>query len=279
MAEVARIPRSRGGACGLLLVLLGAWGGLIPFIGPYFHFAYTPDKAWAYTSGRLYLSIVPGAAALLGGLFVLLTRSRSVGVLGGLLAALGGAWFIVGDVTVRVILNNATIRPGTPVATSTSFLGSAARLVYAENLGFFTGVGILIVFVGAIAMGRLSMLAARDASGADDYEPYDDGQGQSAAASPDPATATGQFPATSDPFPTTTGQFPTTTGQFPSTSGQFPQSQPSRPASQDPFTPGGRFRGTSGTAPAQEFPTASGRFPPSDEQAFPPPDQFPTSTS
>jgi len=37
---------------GLLLVLLGAWGGLIAFIGPYFHYAYTPDSAWTYTSGR-----------------------------------------------------------------------------------------------------------------------------------------------------------------------------------------------------------------------------------
>src|ERR1700689_309522 len=68
MAVVARVPRSRGGVSGALLILIGAWGGLAPFVGPYFRFAYTPDKAWAYTSGRLWLSIVPGAAALLGGL-------------------------------------------------------------------------------------------------------------------------------------------------------------------------------------------------------------------
>lgn len=253
MAGVARIPRSRGGACGLLLVLLGAWGGLVPFIGPYFHFAYTPDKTWAYTSGRLYLSIVPGAAALLGGLFVLFTRSRSVGVLGGLLAALGGAWFIVGDGVVTVILKSTTISPGVPVATSTSFFGSTAKLLFAEDLGFFTGIGILIIFIGAIAMGRLSMIAAKDAAGADDYEPYDDGQGQSPV-SPGRSTASGQLPATSDPFPTTSGQFPTTTGQFPSTTGHFPP-------------------------PQEQFPTATGRFPPAEEQAFPPSDQFPTSTS
>ena len=60
MASVTRIPRSRGGVTGVLLIILGAWGGLVPFVGPYFHYAYTPDKAWAYTSGRLYLSIVPG---------------------------------------------------------------------------------------------------------------------------------------------------------------------------------------------------------------------------
>jgi hypothetical protein len=92
MAGVARVPRSRGGVSGVLLILLGAWGGLAPFVGPYFRFAYTPDKAWAYTSGRLWLSIVPGAAALLGGLLVVSASHRGVGGTGAFLAALGGAW-------------------------------------------------------------------------------------------------------------------------------------------------------------------------------------------
>src|SRR5580704_19270114 len=96
MASVTRIPRSRGGVTGVLLIILGAWGGLAPFVGPYFHYAYTPDMAWAYTSGRLYLSIVPGAAAVLGGLLAVLATHRAVGLTGGLLAALGGGWFILG---------------------------------------------------------------------------------------------------------------------------------------------------------------------------------------
>ena len=71
-----QIPRTRGGVCGVLLILLGLWGGLAPFIGPYFHFGYTPDKAWAYNSGRLYYSIIPAAAALVGGVLVTVTRNR-----------------------------------------------------------------------------------------------------------------------------------------------------------------------------------------------------------
>src|SRR5260370_1022494 len=42
MAWMARILRSRGAASGVLLMLLGAWGALVPFIGPYFGYAYTP---------------------------------------------------------------------------------------------------------------------------------------------------------------------------------------------------------------------------------------------
>ena len=30
-------------------------GRLIAFVGPYFQYAYTPDKAFTYTTGRLWL--------------------------------------------------------------------------------------------------------------------------------------------------------------------------------------------------------------------------------
>ena len=43
------MPRSRGAVSGLLLMILGVSGALIPFIGPYFHFAYTPGQPWAWT--------------------------------------------------------------------------------------------------------------------------------------------------------------------------------------------------------------------------------------
>ena len=34
MNGMLRVPRTRGVASGYLLILLGAWGALIPFIGP-----------------------------------------------------------------------------------------------------------------------------------------------------------------------------------------------------------------------------------------------------
>ena len=47
-----RVVRSRGALSGFLLLLLGIWGALIPFVGPYFHYAYSPDSAWTWTAGR-----------------------------------------------------------------------------------------------------------------------------------------------------------------------------------------------------------------------------------
>jgi hypothetical protein len=64
------VPRTRGTVSGILLVLLGAWGAVIPFIGPYLSFSFTPDGAWTWTAGHGWLEVLPGAAAALGGLLL-----------------------------------------------------------------------------------------------------------------------------------------------------------------------------------------------------------------
>jgi hypothetical protein len=154
MTGMMRVPRSRGALSGVLLVLLGAWGGLIPFIGPNFHYAYTPDTAWSYTSGRLVLEVLPGAAALLGGLVLLASRVRPVAMLGGWLAVLSGAWFAVGGIVSVLWTTGGGTAAGTPVG------GTAARV--AEQIGFFTGLGVVIVLLAALALGRLAVVGVRD---------------------------------------------------------------------------------------------------------------------
>ena len=63
-----RLARSTGAGGGLLIVILGIWGIFIPFVGPYFHYGFSPDSAWHFSSNRLWLDILPGLAAVLGGL-------------------------------------------------------------------------------------------------------------------------------------------------------------------------------------------------------------------
>jgi hypothetical protein len=154
MTPIARIPRTRGAFSGLLLILLGAWGGLIPFIGPYFHYAYTPDKAWVYTTGRLWLEILPGAAAVLGGLMVLGSARRHTAAFGAFLAALGGGWFVVGNL-VSTLWNHGTPQAGVPAGTGLTRLA-------AENLGFFSGLGAVIIFFAALALGRFAVVGVRE---------------------------------------------------------------------------------------------------------------------
>ena len=154
--------RSRGAFTGFLLLLLGAWGGLIAFIGPYFHYAYTPDTAWVYTTGRLWLEILPGAAVFLGGLLIMLTAARHFAMFGALLAAAAGAWFALGTM-LSPVWNHGVALGGTPT-------GTTMTMRIAEQLGFFSGLGVVVVFLAAVAFGRLFTLPPEPA--AEPAEPY-----------------------------------------------------------------------------------------------------------
>jgi hypothetical protein len=142
-----QMRRSRGVASGFLLVLLGLWGALIPFIGPYFHYAYTPDTGWTYTTARLWLEVLPGAAVFLGGVLLMIATNRSVALFGALLAAAAGAWFTLGT-TLSPLWNNHVTMGGSPAGTTVSM-----RIM--EQLGFFSALGLVIVFIAAAAFGRI----------------------------------------------------------------------------------------------------------------------------
>lgn len=156
MTGMLRMRRSRGVLSGFVLFLLGAWGALIPFIGPYFHYAYTPDIAWTYTTARLWLEILPGAAVAVGGILLIMAAGRHIALFGALLAAAGGAWFVLGTI-LSPLWNN-----GVPLGGSPASLTMTMRI--AEQIGFFTGLGIVIVAVAAAAFGRIISLPAEVAA-------------------------------------------------------------------------------------------------------------------
>jgi len=152
MAGMLQMRRSRGAASGFLLVLLGLWGALIPFIGPYFHYAFTPDTAWTYSTARLWLEILPGAAVFLGGILLMIATGRHVALFGAVLAAAAGAWFTLGTI-LSPLWNNHVTLGGSP-ASSTQFM----RIM--EQLGFFSALGLVIMFVAAAAFGRIMSVAS-----------------------------------------------------------------------------------------------------------------------
>lgn len=145
-----RIPRTRGAASGLFLIVLGLWGALIPFVGPLFEYSYSPGQQW--TAARGLLEVLPGVVTVLGGILLLMSNNRAKAMLGGWLAVLGGVWFVVGR-TLADVLNIGDV--GTPVGASEAKLA-------AVELGYFSGLGALIVFLGSIALGRLSVRTLRD---------------------------------------------------------------------------------------------------------------------
>jgi hypothetical protein len=152
MAGMLQMRRSRGAFSGFLLVLLGLWGALIPLVGPYFYFAYTPDKAWTYNTARLWLEILPGAAVFVGGFLLMIAKGRHVALFGALLAAAAGAWFALGPV-LSPLWNNHVPMGGSPASTTVYM-----RIM--EELGFFYALGVVIVFIAAAALGRIASVTS-----------------------------------------------------------------------------------------------------------------------
>ena len=130
---------------------------MIPLFGPYLKYGYNPNQTWDLTQNRLYLSVIPGGVALLAGLVILMTRSRTLGGLSAFVAVLAGAWFIAGAAVLQLLPASigGSITPGTPIATTTSG-------IILTRLGFYTGTGMLILFFAAAALGRFSIAAHKD---------------------------------------------------------------------------------------------------------------------
>ena len=146
------MPRSRGAVSGLLLLILGVWGALIPFIGPYFHFAYPPDQAWVWSTARAWLEVFPGVVTALGGFLLLISGNRATAMFGGWLAVIAGAWFVVGR-TLASTLRLGDV--GQPIAAT-----DAKRAVI--EIASFSGLGALIVFLGGAVLARVTIRTARD---------------------------------------------------------------------------------------------------------------------
>ena len=171
----SRMPRSRGAVTGLLLLLLGAWGALIPFVGPYFNFAYTPDKEWAWTAARGWLEVFPGVTTVVGALLLIGSGNRATAMFGGWLAAFAGAWFIVGRALAPTLRIGDV---GQPVAYT-----DLKRAVL--EIAYFSGLGALIVFLAGGILARVSARLARDVEAA----PVPESDVAPAEPAPEPAPA------------------------------------------------------------------------------------------
>jgi hypothetical protein len=94
---------------------------------------------------RLWLDILPGAVAVLGGFMLMTASSRIGGLTAGWIALIAGAWFAVGP-AVSLLWDQNIYAIGAPNG------GSVRRML--EWVGYFHGVGVVIVGLAAFAMGR-----------------------------------------------------------------------------------------------------------------------------
>jgi hypothetical protein len=144
---IRTMPMSLG-MVGILMILLGVWGGIVPYVGPIFGYSADGSSSWVWNSSHGILALVPGAAGVVAGLIVLSRASRSTvggGRIGlafaGLLATAAGGWFVIGPPAWRVI------------HSTTYFVSAAPLRELAFVVGYSLGVGLLLVWCGAFVVG------------------------------------------------------------------------------------------------------------------------------
>ncbi len=122
----------------VLIILLAAFGIIIPFVGPLFGFGMGPEPAWVITESRLVRHVIPGAAIILGAI-MLFPRARASRGVGIALVLLGGIWITVAP---------AVLGPVTG--------GIPALVDILRPLAYHYGTGLLITALAAFALGRMS---------------------------------------------------------------------------------------------------------------------------
>jgi len=158
--EVGRVGL---GTVGVVTVLISAWGGIIPYVGPVFGYSADGTGSWYWNLSHAVLGLVPGALAFVMGILmvretreVIVGRGRISVAMAGFITVLCGAWFIVGPLAWPVITDH-----GAYFVTTVSPLRNLAN-----QLGYSLGTGVILAACGAFAMGWAARHQVSSAVGA-----------------------------------------------------------------------------------------------------------------
>ena len=136
---------------GVVVLVTGAWTALVPFAGPSIGFAPATAAAWTWSASNWQLGLVPGLAAAVAGLTMLLGQPVEVWV-AKLIAYAAGVWLLIGPVVGRLWLDPHE------AATLTAQIGSDVSVV----LGYVTIPGLVLVTSAALGAGRRVAAIAGD---------------------------------------------------------------------------------------------------------------------
>lgn len=134
---------------GLLAVLVAAWGGIAPYVGPAVRLTIDDPVAWHWSSAHAALALAPGAVAFLAGLVLIAIapwtvdgRGRGTVAFAGAVLVVCGAWFATGPLVWPVVSSHG------------GYLVVAAPLrQLAEALAASIGPGLVLAACGGVAVG------------------------------------------------------------------------------------------------------------------------------
>lgn len=135
---------------GFLALLLSAWAGVIPFVGPTFGFSADGAASWTWNEVHALGAVVPGAVGIIMCVAIITSARRPVGLQSagslrsaGFLLFLCGAWLAVVPVVWPVLVNPY-------------FHAASPSMTLAYWMGYASGPGVLLGAFGAYTMGRAS---------------------------------------------------------------------------------------------------------------------------
>jgi hypothetical protein len=143
-------PHRRGlGLLSVAICLLGAWGAIVPYVGPSFGYRANGSGSFRWSAAHSLLYLAPGAFALGCGLLLLVLvvlRGRGLPIMKAL-AAIGviaaGAWFVLGPEVWPIFSTSVVFGPAT---------GALTRFV--NQVGYNLGLGFVLGALGAVLLAR-----------------------------------------------------------------------------------------------------------------------------
>lgn len=148
----------------MLATLMGAWAGIVAFVGPDFGFRPTSASTWQWTTDNWLLHLIPGAVAVGAGLIMMsMARARTAASRGLIRLAVlammaAGTWLVIGPALWPVFESSQPYGPAT-----------SARLSFAHQVGANLGPGLILVALAAMILEAVatSRPTAVDAPAAD----------------------------------------------------------------------------------------------------------------
>jgi hypothetical protein len=147
---------------GVVTILIGVWGGLVPYIGHALNFNADGSALWTWNLQHGLLYLAPGIAAVAGGSFLVLSafvdRVRSLDLsrmtlpFATVLLGLSGIWFLVGPSVWPIYYSAHVFAATSPVRT------------FAEMTVYNLAEGIILsVVAGVVGTGAVRALRHRPA--------------------------------------------------------------------------------------------------------------------
>jgi hypothetical protein len=137
---------------GLLALIVGAWGAVAGYVGPYFDFRPVALQTWVANLPNGLLHLLPGAVAAAAGLMLVAMGPARRSVRGGAFALPGllllaaGAWFVVGPLAWPTFEHSAPFVTGVSATRNLLNIGGAS---YAP--------GLVLVMLGGMALKAASV--------------------------------------------------------------------------------------------------------------------------